>query len=65
MSNQNLKDKVSKLIKEVNNHKILIKYYEHGNDIATKKSKKIKIKNKNKNKNIDSLSKINKNKFFN
>ena len=63
MSNQDLKDKVSQLIKEINNHKIDIKNYEKGNDMSVKKSKKIKLRNKNKN--MDSLAKNNRNKFFN
>ena len=63
MSNPDLKDKVSQLIKEINNHKVDIKNYEKGNDISIKKSKKIKLNNKNKN--IDSLAKNNRNKFFN
>ena len=66
ISNPNLKDKISQLIKEIsNNHKGEIKYYEKGEDLPTKKKGRIKFKKNNKNKTINSMAKNNRNKFFN
>ena len=57
ISNPNLKDKISQLIKEISN--------KEGKEIHIKKYKKIKSRNKNRIKSIDSMAKKNRNKFFN